>query len=175
MSKAFLRESDDTGDEPILPPHPTLPAGAKNYLTPDGAQRLQAELNHLRSDSRPPLVAHRIDTDAKRELQRVDHRIRRLEQSLLTAEVVPPPVGEPSTVEFGTTVTVRDPGGASNRYRIVGVDEIDAERGWISCQSPLARALLHARPSQHVTLQTPRGPAELEVLAVSYEPESCES
>ena len=173
MSKAFLRESDDdAGLEPLHAPVSTRRAGEKNYLTPDGVLRLQGELAHLRSDSRPPLVARITETDAKRELQRVDQRIRRLELSLQTAEVVAPPAGEPDAVAFGAMVTVRETDGVSARYRIVGLDEIDSERGWISYQSPLARALLRAKIGQRITYETPRGPSDLEVLAVSYDPEA---
>ena len=174
MSKAFLRESDDgSAFDPILPLAER--ENTKNYLTPDGFLRLQAELNYLRTDSRPPLVARIDEPDAKRELQRLDHRIRRLQHSLQTATVVEPPSGHSNTVQFGATVTVRDAERTSSRYRIVGTDEIDSERGWISDRSPLARAVLHAKVGQRITLETPRGPAELEILAVSYELETTEN
>jgi transcription elongation factor GreB len=175
MSKAFLRESDDSADASDVGPAPLRDAGAKDYLTTDGARRLEAELKYLRTDSRPPLVAHLNEADAKRELQRVDQRIRHLERTLAAAEIIPMPADPPPSVQFGATVTVRDPAGASERYRIVGADETDAANGWISFRSPLAQALLGARPGQHVSFNTPRGPAEIEIIAVHYEPEPAES
>jgi transcription elongation factor GreB len=72
-------------------------------------------------------------------------------------------------VRFGATVTVRETGGAESVYRIVGVDETDFERGWVSWLSPIARALLNAKVGQQVAFATPRGLAALEVTAVTYE------
>jgi transcription elongation factor GreB len=166
MSKAFLRESDDAGDEPVLRPLAPLLPGHKTLFTPEGAQRLRDELTQLLT-TRPPLVAQTASPDAKRELQQLDHRIRQLGQSLRTAEIVPPPATPRSVVEFGAYVTVRDAHGDESHYRIVGPDETDAERGFISYLSPLACGLMGATAGQHVTIHTPRGPRPLEVTAVS--------
>jgi len=89
---------------------------------------------------------------------------------LRDAEVVSPPaMEERDRVEFGAHVSVREAGGAMETYRVVGVDEMDAARGWISQHSPLGRALLHARVGQRVAFQTPRGRTELEVVAIRYD------
>jgi len=170
MSKAFLRESDEPDDEPVPPPTAALPPGAKNYLTADGARRLRAELARLVETERPPLAAHTDDPEVKRDLQRLDRRIRALERSLQTAEIVTAGEGPAGVVRFGCAVTVRDRAGEEARYRIVGVDEIDPDRGEISWLSPLARALLNARVGQRVTFSTPRGPAELDVIAIDDAP-----
>lgn len=169
MSKAFLRESDSE-----LPPEPTpsvalLPVGAKNYITPTGAQRLRNELARLVDVERPPLAANASDPDNKRELQSLDQRIRRLRESLLSAEIVEPPTEPDPVVRFGATVTVREPDGEVSRYRLVGVDEAEPEHGSISWNSPLAQALLNATQGDRVSFRAPGGPRELEILTVDYE------
>jgi transcription elongation factor GreB len=170
MSKAFTREDDEVPDDPVgFSPAPMLPPGAKNFLTPDGAQRLRAELDRLAQEERPRLASAQDDLDAKRELQRLDQRIRYLRLSLVSAEVVPAPPPPHEQVRFGATVTVRDRLGAESRYRIVGVDEIDLERGWVSWLTPLARALHQARRGDRVAFKTPAGPQELEIVGIAYE------
>jgi transcription elongation factor GreB len=169
MSRAFVRESD-VPQLPELPPQASsLPPGAKNYLTPGGAARLKAELAQRLEVERPRLAAKPADdTDAKRELQVLDQRIRYLQQSLRTAEVVPPPQGPADVVRFGATVTVHD-GREENRYRIVGVDETDLDRGWVSWLSPLARALLNTPLGAQVRFKAPSGEKELEIRQIEYE------
>lgn len=170
MSRAFVRESD----EPQLPELPPLisplPPGARNYLTPRGAARLQAELARLVETDRPRLVPRAADDiDAKHELQVLDQRIRYLKQGMATAEIVTAPPGPADTVRFGATVTVREEEGAESTYRIVGVDEADFAPHHVSWLSPLARALSNARLGERVTLKTPRGERQLEVLRIAYE------
>ncbi len=165
MSKAFTREDDAA--EPARPaPVSLLPPGVKNYLTREGRDRLQAELARLR-DERPVLVEGSLtDVELRGELAALDQRIHYLERSLANAEVVPPPGPGDDRVRFGSTVTVRDPGGEESTYRLVGVDETDPARHEISWRSPLATALLNARPGQRVPFRTPSGPVELEVVKI---------
>lgn len=167
MSKAFVRESD----HPDLPEPPPLvsplPPGAKNYLTPDGAERLRAEVARLADTERPRLAAAAArDDEAKAQLQALDQRLRYLRGSLRSGVVAPPP-DDRDVVKFGAVVTVRDAGGEA-RYRIVGVDETDVDRGWVSWLSPLARALMNARKGERVAFNAPSGRKELEVVAVEY-------
>lgn len=170
MSKAFTREENDGPDIPDLPPPVSvLPEGARNYITAAGAENLRRHLAELVNKRRPALVAATDDPEAKRQLAALDQRIFQLEQSLQSAEVVTPPAGEPDTVRFGATVTVRDSSGAESTYRIVGVDETDFDRGWVSWQSPIARSLLNARQGERVPFSFPSGEEELEIIAVSYE------
>jgi transcription elongation factor GreB len=167
MSKAFTRDDDSVA--PILQrPVSVLPPGVKNYLTPAGAKRLEDELKQLREVERPRVVTS--DDPAKAELlQKIDLRLAYLDQSLQTAEVVSPPVQADDTVRFGATVTVRDKSGAAMKYRIVGVDETDIDRDWVSWRSPIAKALLNARVGQRVKFQIPAGAQEWEIVAVSYD------
>ena len=168
MSKAFTRESDDAPDRPVAPRRSSLPPGAKNYLTPDGARRFREELERLTQVERPGLAGASGDAEAKRQLQRLDQRILDLQQSLQSAVVVAPPPASEDRVRFGATVTVRERG-AEARYRIVGVDEADLDRGWVSWLSPIAKALLNARPGQRVKFKFPSGEEELEIVRIAYE------
>jgi transcription elongation factor GreB len=170
MSKAFTRESDDLPEHPALPRAVSLlPPGAKNYVTPSGARQLRDELDRLIQTTRPEIAASTSADDARRQLQMVDQRIHYLELSLQSAEVVPPPVTPWEQVRFGATVTVRERDGSETRYRIVGVDEADPDRGWVSWLSPIARALLKARSGQRVRFKFPSGENELEILGIHYE------
>ena len=169
MSKAFTREETDGPEMPDLPPLvSTLPPGAKNYMTPDGAERLREELTRLVEVRRPQLAAARNDPDSKRQLAGIDQRIAQLEQSLQTAEVVRPLPEETNVVRFGATVVVREESGEESTYRIVGVDETDIDRGWVSWLSPIAKTLMNARPGKRVRFKFPSGEEELEIVRIAY-------
>ena len=187
MNKAFTRESDagdDADDVEVLSP---LPAGARNYMTPGGFARLSAELEHLVQKERPELVAtvawaagngDRSENGdyiyGKKRLREIDRRIRFLIKRLDAAEVVDPaaPREEETAgqVFFGATVDVRNARGEPRTVSIVGVDEIDTARGYISWVSPMARALLKAREGDTVTLRTPAGVEEIDIVEVRYAP-----
>ncbi len=155
MSKAFTREDSGVPEQPeAIERAVTLPEGARNYLTPGGAARMQAELQDWQKTERSPARDRRID-----ELQSI----------LQSAEVLPPPPEPHDRVRFGATVTVRDPQGEESRYRIVGADEIDLDRDWVSWVSPIARALLNARLGQRVRFKFPSGETELEVVRIEYQ------
>ena len=83
--------------------------------------------------------------------------------------MVPPPAERDGVVRFGATVTVRERSGTEERYRIVGVDEMDIDRGWVSWLSPIAKALLNARLGRRVRFKFPSGEKELEIIRVEYE------
>lgn len=170
MSKAFVRESDfdpSAGPPPIAA---VLPPGSPNLLTPTGAQRLRNELARLVDVERPPLAAAPDDRESRQALQVLDQRIRHLRDSLRTAEIVSPPASpDEGIVRFGANVRVREPDGSETNYRIVGVDEADADAGCVSWLSPVGRALLNARIGSRVAFRTPAGLRELEVLQIEYE------
>ena len=180
MSKAFTREQDDVEDE--LDTEPVQPAGVRNYMTPAGFLRIKTELKRLVEDERPQVVktvswaASNGDRSengdyiyGKRRLREIDRRIRYLMKRLEIAEVVDPGGQDQERVFFGATVTYADSQGAENTVSIVGTDEVDPPRGRISWISPVARALLKAREGDNVTLRTPGGAEQLDVLEIRYE------
>jgi len=181
MNKAFTRESDDSGDE-IPEIEPPAPRG-KNYLTPAGYARLRGELKELVEVERPEVVrtvswaASNGDRSengdyiyGKRRLREIDRRIRYLMKRLEIAEVVDPRDQELDRVFFGATVTYCDKAGTERTISIVGIDEVDPARGRVSWVSPVAKALLRAREGEIVTLRTPAGIEELEVIEIRYDP-----
>jgi transcription elongation factor GreB len=186
MNKAFTRESDAELDDDLgeLPP---LPAGTKNYLTPGGFARLKGELDQLVEKERPEVVAtvawaagngDRSENGdyiyGKKRLREIDRRIRFLVKRLDVAEVVDPATRaedeNADQIFFGATVRVCTGHGDERSVSIVGIDEIDTTRGYISWVSPMARALLKAREGDTVVMRTPAGPEELTILEVSYRP-----
>jgi transcription elongation factor GreB len=170
MSKAFTRDENEGPDIPdIVPTASVLTPGAKNYITPGGAQTLRDELQKLIERTRPKLVDARDDPDVKRQLARLDHRIRQLEESLQSAEVVEPPDDAQDVVRFGAWVTVRESSGEETSYRIVGVDETDADNNWVSWMSPIARALLNRKRGELIRFKFPSGEDSLEIKEIRYE------
>jgi transcription elongation factor GreB len=170
VSKAFTRDENEGPDIPdVLPTLSPLAPGAKNYITPEGAQKLRDELQRLVEVTRPQLVDARGEPDAKRQLARVDQRISQLEESLHAAEIVAPPSGPADNVRFGAYVTVRESDGSETRYRIVGVDETDLDNNWVSWMSPIAKALLNRKRGQRIRFKFPSGEETLEIKEISYE------
>ncbi|MEY2518538.1 MAG: transcription elongation factor GreB [Verrucomicrobiota bacterium] len=170
MSKAFTREDDSAPELPDLPPlTSTLAPGAKNYITPAGAGKLRDELQHLIEITRPALADSQDDPDAKRQLARLDQRIIQLQESLQLAEIVSAPTGPADVVRFGASVTVRESDGTETTYRIVGVDETDIDRNWISWMSPIAKALLNGKRGERIRFKFPSGEETLEIISISYE------
>lgn len=182
MNKAFVKESDADDDDDLEPQATALPAGTKNYMTVQGYRRLRAELTHLMNKERPDMVqvvswaASNGDRSengdylyGKKRLREIDRRIRFLTKRLEIAEVVDPGL-QPNRdqVFFGATVLYSDSQGDEFRVTIVGVDEAEPLQGRISWISPVARALLKAREGDTVTLRTPAGVDELDILEVIY-------
>jgi transcription elongation factor GreB len=180
MSKAFTRETDaDEDEEAAAPP---LPAGGRNYITPEGYARLRAELLHLIDEERPKVVeivhwaagnGDRSENGdylyGKKRLREIDRRIRFLTKRLELAEVTDPSLHHGRhQVFFGATVTYAEQAGHERTVTILGIDEADSARGQVSWISPIARALLKANAGDVVKLVTPAGAQEIEVLAVSY-------
>jgi transcription elongation factor GreB len=185
MSKAFTSEEAAESDDGDIVEASPLPAGARNYMTPGGFARMRRELDMLVSKERPELVAtvawaagngDRSENGdyiyGKKRLREIDRRIRFLVRRLDTAEVVDPAMPRDddaaSRVYFGATVTVAGGTGGERTVSIVGIDEIDTARGYISWISPMARALLKAREGDTVTVHTPGGIEELDVVDVRY-------
>ncbi|MFY2999005.1 transcription elongation factor GreB [Achromobacter xylosoxidans] len=181
MNKAFVKESDNEDDDD-LPQAQALPAGTKNYMTPEGYERLRGELTHLMNVERPSVVqvvswaASNGDRSengdylyGKKRLREIDRRMRFLTKRLDIAEVVDP-AAQPNRdqVFFGATVLYSDKAGEDHTVTIVGVDEAEPLAGKISWISPVARALIKAREGDTVVLRTPGGVEELDILEVRY-------
>jgi len=182
MSKAFVKEDSGDDDDELEAGLPPLPAGAKNYITPAGYQRIKDELLQLIDVERPEVVrvVHWAASNGdrsengdyiygKRRLREIDRRIRFLTKRLDLAEVVDPSVHHGSDqIFFGATVTYENRQGEQQTVTIVGIDETDPLNGKISWISPVARALTKAREGDIVTLMVPGGKEELDILEVSY-------
>ncbi|WP_394839411.1 GreA/GreB family elongation factor [Pendulispora rubella] len=155
-----------------MPRAPLPPAGVPNYVTPRGLAMLRAELRTLDAERArlEGLDAEIHASDRTRALTTVHARIRELGERVASAVLVDPRGQPHDEVRFGARVTVRGEHGeqGQRRYEIVGVDEADAPQGWIAFVSPLARALLGKRVGDDVTVRTPRGKEELEILDVAY-------
>ena len=179
MSKAFVKE-DAEAPEVAESAAPAIPAGGKNYITPEGYARLKAELKQLVELERPEVVrtvswaASNGDRSengdyiyGKKRLREIDRRVRFLIRRLESAHVVEARGRDTDQVFFGATVRVRGREG-EREVTIVGVDEVDPARGHVSWISPIARALLKAREGDTVTVRTPAGNEALDILEVRY-------
>jgi transcription elongation factor GreB len=183
MSKAFVKddaEAGDAPDTPEAPDAPALPPGGKNYITPEGFERLQAEKKQLLEVDRPEVVKtvawaaslgdRSENADyiyGKRRLREIDRRVRFLIKRLEAAEIVRSSGRDTDQIFFGARVKVRGPSG-ERTIRIVGIDEVDPAKGCVSWISPIARALIKAREGDVVRLRTPAGEEQLEILEVDY-------
>ncbi len=180
MSKAFTKEAD----EDIEPEDdiPASPAGVKNYITPEGLQRMQGEFAQLHQVERPKLVetvawaagnGDRSENGdyiyGKRRLREIDRRLRFLRKRMEIAEVVDPARQKNrQRAFFGAAVDYRTAEGAVKRVRIVGVDEARWELGEVSWISPIAKALLKAEEGDLVEVRTPAGVERIEVVKIAY-------
>ena len=161
-------------------------AGVKNYITPSGLQRLRDELRFLLTRERPAVTqvvawaasngdrSENADYQyGKRRLREIDRRIRFLTKRIDAAEVVDPEAprnGRAATrVFFGATVRYADTAGNERVVSIVGLDEVDLDRNYISWVSPLARALMKSGPGDRVVLHAPGRTEQLQILDVRYE------
>ena len=180
MSKAFTKESDNEDDDELqLPP---IPAGGKNYITPEGYARLRAELLDLTDNERPKVVeavfwaASNGDRSengdylyGKKRLREIDRRIRFLTKRMEIAEIIDPSVHFGNTqIFFGATVVYEDASGLERTVTIKGIDETNTAQGEVSWISPIARTLLKAREGDALRLVMPGGISDIEVIAVRY-------
>jgi transcription elongation factor GreB len=156
MSRAFVKEMDENADEPLPPdsPHPL-------YVTPDGLAELQAKLAALQAETAGELP----DEPAERQHQQHLRRdVKILERKIGRAITVEP---QPTDkIAIGHVVTVEDDDGVEHKFRIVGEDQADPARGWISWLSPLATALHGSEIDDRVTWQRPAGAVALTVVAI---------
>jgi len=153
-----------------------------NYLTPEGAKKLQAELNQLLNVQRAKVVHEVAEAAAqgdrsenaeyiygKKKLREIDRRIRFITKRLDAAVVVKQEADSHDEVRFGATVDVEDENGKKASYLIVGPDEAAPSDGRISFQSPLGRALMKRKVGDVVSVVRPAGEIEIEIKAIRYD------
>ena len=176
-TKRPLREPVREGEAPPL----------KNYITPAGLQRLKDEHRFLLSRERPAVVkvvawaASNGDRSknadyfyGKRRLRQIDSRIlfltKRINAALVVDPAAPRPGSAATRVFFGATVTYKNAVGLEHVVSIVGIDEVDFDRGYISWRSPLANALMKASPGDRVEVRAPEKTELLEIINAEYVP-----
>jgi transcription elongation factor GreB len=151
------------------------------YITPEGERALKDELKQLwqlrRQEVVPAIQAAAAEGDRsenaeyiyrKKQLGEIDRRVRYLSKRLDVVEVVRQKPPGRDRVYFGATVTLETSEGAEIRYRIVGADEIDARKGYISVDSPMSRALLGRSVDDSINVQSPEGSSEFLILDITY-------
>lgn len=151
------------------------------YITAGGFSALKAELQHLWREKRPEVVsalgAAAAEGDRsenaeyiyrKKQLGEIDRRIRYLIRRLDEVKVICDPPADPARVFFGASVSLEEADGSELRYRIVGADETDPGRNWISIDSPVARALLGRRVGDRIRVETPSGQRTLTITGIEY-------
>ncbi|TLX53734.1 transcription elongation factor GreB [Stutzerimonas nosocomialis] len=156
-------------------------AAGTPLITPEGEARLRAELHELWHVRRPQVTQAVSEAAAqgdrsenaeytygKKMLREIDSRVRFLTKRLEKLKVISERPSDPGKVYFGAWVTLEDENGDEARYRIVGPDELDLKQGWISIDSPLARALVGKALDAEVRVQTPTGEQTWYVTAIEY-------
>jgi transcription elongation factor GreB len=155
---------------------------ASPYITPEGHKRLSDELSHLWKVKRPQVTQAVAEAAAmgdrsenadyiygKKQLRQIDSRVRFLMKRLSELTVVDRKPDDTSTVYFGAWIELEDEGGNVYRYRIVGPDESEAERGFISIDSPMAKALMRKTEGDEIVVSRPNDTATFFITSVSYE------
>ena len=182
MSKAFTKESDGEDEDDLPEETGGLPISAKNYMTPQGFGRMREELDALLRKERPEVVkvvtwaagnGNRSENGdyiyGKKRLREIDRRVRYLSKRLANAEVVDAAKrAKTDQVFFGATVTYANGRGDERTIKIVGVDEVELDKGHVSWISPIAKALLRAEEGDVVKMRTPGGVEEIEIVKVMY-------
>ncbi len=151
------------------------------YITPEGYRALKGELERLWTIDRPKVTQEVADAAAlgdrsenaeyiygKKRLREIDKRLEFLSRRLDELEVVEPPNASDGRVRFGAWVQLEDEDGAQVTYRVVGADESEATRGWISIDSPVARALMGKSEGDEVVVRRPKGEIAYTVIGISY-------
>ncbi len=151
------------------------------YITPEGASRLREEVQYLWRQLRPEVVkalaAAAAEGDRsenaeytyrKKQLGGIDRRIRYLSKRIDVMQIVDRPPVDTSVIRFGARITLHTSAEGRVNYRIVGVDETDAQKGFISIDSPVARALLGKSVGDITKVELPECHVSFEVIAISY-------
>ena len=157
------------------------PAPKSKYLTAEGEQKLKAELHQLWKVERPQVTKSVAEAAAlgdrsenaeyiygKKRLREIDSRVRYLSKRLEEISVVSTLPDDLNKVYFGAWVTLEDDHGKLARYRLVGPDEVDPQRGYISIDSPLGKALLGKASESDITITAPTGESGYFIKSISY-------
>ncbi|UXI70648.1 transcription elongation factor GreB [Tahibacter amnicola] len=160
-------------------------AASTAIITREGHAKLKAEFDYLWRTLRPEVVAALSAAAAegdrsenaeyiyrKKQLGEIDRRVRYLGKRLETLKVADGAPTDRSAVYFGAWIALEDENGSSQHYRIVGPDETDAQKGWISIDSPLARAALKKRVDDEFVAELPGGRCTFVIVDVRYDAES---
>lgn len=149
------------------------------YITPEGYRRFEQEADRLWNVERPRM-AKAVQVAAaegdrsenaeyqysKQRLAAIDRRLRFLGQRLKVLTIVDQRPPDDGRVYFGSWVTIEDEQGVDTTYRLVGPDEIDAEKRWISMESPMGKSLMGRHVGDEVTVRRPRGEVTCEIVEV---------
>ncbi|MBI0004759.1 MULTISPECIES: transcription elongation factor GreB [Gilliamella] len=153
-----------------------------NYITREGYLALDRELKYLWKEERPKVTQAVSDAAAlgdrsenaeyiygKRRLREIDRRVRFLTKRLETLTIVDPDPRQEGKVFFGAWVKLEDESGELHIYRIVGADEFDPKKNWISINSPVARALIGHKIDDEISVLTPNGKTYYVIVDISYQ------
>jgi transcription elongation factor GreB len=154
-------------------------SGKPGYITADGYRRFEEEADRLWNVDRPKM-AKAVQVAAaegdrsenaeyqysKQRLAAIDRRLRFLGRRLKALTIVDEKPPDDGRVYFGSWVTIEDEDGATQTYRVVGPDEIDAKKRWISMDSPMGKSLLSREVGDEITVQRPKGTVTYEIVAV---------
>jgi transcription elongation factor GreB len=176
------RAPDEEGADEQNAPREGKPGDPRKlYITPEGAKKMRDELDQLWNVERRRVTQEVADAAAqgdrsenaeyiygKRRLREIDRRVRFLSKRLEGIIVVKDPPSDPSRVFFGAWVTLEDDDGEEVTYRIVGPDESDTSKGFISMEAPVAKALLGKRDGDDVLVRRPKGDITYTIVGVRY-------
>jgi transcription elongation factor GreB len=182
MARGWGAESDPDAERDALMSRYRPPSAKSSpYITAEGHARLKSEFDQLWRVRRPEVVralsAAAAEGDRsenaeyiyrKKELREIDARLKYLTLRLDEVKVVDRAPADATKVFFAAWVEVADENNDSKTYRIVGADEVDTSKGWISVDSPVARALLGKKEGDVVQVMLPGGESELELLSIRY-------
>lgn len=156
---------------------------SSKYITPEGYRRLREELDYLWRVKRPQVTRAVSEAAAmgdrsenaeyiygKKQLREIDRRVRFLTKRLDDMTVVDQLPDDQERIYFGAWFELENEDGELRRYRLVGPDEFDPDRGWISIDSPMGRAVLGKRADDEFDLRLPKGQASYVVTEVRYTP-----
>lgn len=167
MSRGFVKETDRE-EIPILSPRAHLPAGAVNYVTPNGLKELEAEQESLQNE-RKRLCD--LSVEANRvQINYIDAKLNQLLERINSAQVVDPKDLDRSVVRIGAKVKLRNQRNLREAtFQIVGVDEADMKKGKLSYLSPLAGRLMNRSEGEIIDLETPGGLVQYEIRSLVYD------